>query len=241
MSYELFYGLELIKQNGRLIPVVLHGSNNAYGYSRGGRQKRERSYSHLNAFRSSADMDNKPPFSYLFTKSGAFSYASVAELAADINTPRLIQEKRAGNCRFYIPTTAGGIIRHFEKRLSEYAALFPDRKESEEEKKRLEAEPPPHIWEAGSIESAVSSLYYCKAINEDDRERLFREWVASPLNPHLIIESEEQERALYWQYLLSEGIKSEDAELLMKERYWCGRFAGFHISPINWKLRREVV
>ena len=42
MSYEIFYGLELIKQGGRFYPVVLHGSNNCFGYGRDGRQKRER-------------------------------------------------------------------------------------------------------------------------------------------------------------------------------------------------------
>lgn len=245
MSYEIFYGLELIEQDGRFIPVVLHGSNNSYGFRRG-RQVRERSYSHINAFRHEADAGafgtGTPPFIFMFTKSGAFSYASIPEFAADLNEARLRENK--SDTRFYIPITAAGVLKHFQKKPYGAVPLFPNSEEQEKEVRAVyEAEPPPHIWKAGALVSAVSSLYYNKALEGEDelKNKLFEGWTGSPLNPNKIIESKEREKEIYWQYLLSEGLTSDKAEAVLKYLYWCGRFCGFHYRAEEWTLKREVV
>lgn len=49
MSYEILYNRQFLKtQDNKIIPIILHGSNNCYEYTWNGRERRERNWSICN-------------------------------------------------------------------------------------------------------------------------------------------------------------------------------------------------
>lgn len=223
MSYEIFYSMDLVKQDGRIFPFVLHGSNNCFGYGHSGKQKRERTYSLTDAFGNGK----------VFCKSGARSFVSIEEFAADLDEEGF---KARDGTRFYIPKTKRGVLKHFGLKPRNY--LFPDENNRTEIKMENE-----HLYEKGDIESAPDSLYYCNDITNDEKSLVFDSWSASAVNPHKVLEREE-EWPLYEKYLHSLTLTAETKEKILayEKREFMGIMGlPFHLHPINHKLRREEV
>jgi len=144
---------------------------------------------------------------------------------------------------YRIPITYAGVQKHFQPKISKYAALFPEREESKAEVARVN-EKPPHIWEEGSMVSEPSSIYYAKGISDDDKDRFMQAWKQWEARPkRMLLDGEEARKvmAAYLDFLQFSPETRAAIEAYHAEKWMGKSIIPFHLMPTVYELYSEVV